>query len=427
MKILGVVVEYNPFHNGHLYHLEEAKKLIRPDVIIAVMSGNFVQRGEPAIINKYARTEMALRSGIDLVLELPVVYSVQDAGGFALGSIWTLNHVGITDLVFGSESNDMELLKEYSHVISEEPDDYLELLKYYLKTGVSFPNARKTALRDYMLTLRPEFAQRIEEIGSSNNILGLEYLNAIKHLNSKIKPSTIQRVGADYNDPFHRGTFTSATAVRGNSVSGNWSAIAESVPVFSSEIMRREFDEGRGPVTLECMEKFLLGTLRTMERADFNKFYGFNEGLDMRFERCSTRTASIQEFLNCIKTRRFTYTRIKRLLMNLLFKIEKELVVQCSKSGPQYLRILGFNDIGREYLAMVKTGLRIPVITTPSLWRNVMYKAAKSSNLAVSEELFREQFKRDILATSLYSLFYGNPSEIKNAHEQTAQVIYYRG
>ncbi|AKI98255.1 hypothetical protein IX53_04300 [Kosmotoga pacifica] len=395
-------MEYNPFHNGHLYHLQKAKELIEPDVTIAVMSGNFVQRGEPAIIDKYARTEIALEAGIDLVIQLPLVYSIQDAGGFALGSVWTLNLLKVSDIVFGSETNNLRLLKTLADVIVKEPREYIDRLKTHLKSGISFPNARKYALRDYLTMNLPGEDLDVEEAGSSNNILGLEYLVAIEKLKSKIVPHTIKRLGANYNDPQFKGSFSSATAVRGMILKGSKERLSEVLPPFSYEVVLKEIRD-KGPVTLESMDKLLMGILRTMDRDDFKRYYGFVEGLDRRFADCSEATGNINDFFECVKTKRFTFTRIKRLVMNLLFKLTDDVVKNSWKYGPQYIRVLGFNEKGREYLSSIKRKLELPLITVPSHGKNLSRIASYEG---VTLEIFLQQFSRDLKEAAVHSLFY---------------------
>lgn len=214
LKVLGIVVEYNPFHNGHLHHLKEAKTLINPDYTIAVMSGNFVQRGEPAILDKFSRAEIAVNMGVDVVLELPFVYCIQDASGFATGAIGVLERTNVvTDIVFGSESSNLEVLDKISNILYEQPKNFKKLLNKNLKKGLSFPNARKFALVEHLESSNYEH-NVLDILEQSNDILGLEYLNALKLYNSKIVPHTIQRIKAEYNQKEFTGEISSATAIR---------------------------------------------------------------------------------------------------------------------------------------------------------------------------------------------------------------------
>ncbi len=424
MSILGIVVEYNPFHNGHEYHLKESIKLTNPDLTVAVMSGNFVQRGEPAILEKFARTEMALKSGVDLVVQLPLVYSIQDAGGFAKGAVSLLDHLDITDMVFGSETGNLSLLDKVASVLLEEPEEYLVYLKKHLGDGFSFPNARKYAIRDYLTGSDDYKALSVEEIGSSNNILGLEYIHSIKELNSKIKPHLIKRIGARYHDENHHEAYSSATAIRKSIIEEDRERVKSCVPYYSYEIILGELEKGKGPVSIESMESFLLPFLRTFNRDSMKKYYGFVEGLNVRFEECATNSATIDEFFSCVKAKRFTYTRIQRLLLNLVFKINRKLIKESNSKGPQYIRILGFNEKGRRYLSKIKKDLKIPLLTTPSRWAKILKTAEKNKNNDVNSELFYGQFMLDIKETEIHSCFYRNKSLVRETSELKSRPIY---
>jgi len=427
MKVLGIVVEYNPFHNGHLFHLQKAKELIRPDYTIAVMSGNFCQRGEPAIIDKFSRAEIALKMGVDVVFELPTVYAIQDAGGFARGAIGVLDGTGVvTDIVFGSESNDIEFLKKIAEILHEQPDFYNQFLHEELKKGYSFPNARKYALMRYVEELKIMDPEKVKLIERSNDILGLEYVRAILDLGSNITPHTIKRVGADYKEEEFKGRLSSATSIRKLVREGKMDLVRESVPEESFEVIRRELEEGRGPVFLEDMEKLLLGIMRLKDRDDFSKLYGFSEGLDERFHRFSRVSSNIEEFMEKVKSKRFTFTRIRRLMLYALFEMRKDFVERSNEKGPQYLRILGFTESGRKLLSKMKKISKLPIVSTVSLYRKVLEKALKDEerNMDVDPELFEEQLLLDIKATNVHSLFFKSDSERKGERDFRIQPIF---
>ena len=423
MKILGIVVEYNPFHNGHLYHLEEARKMVKPDVTVAVMSGNFVQRGEPAIINKYARCEVAIDQGVDLVIELPTIFSIQDAGGFALGSVWTLDLIFATHMVFGSETADLEMLKTTADVLIHEPDDYTSSLKTHLKKGLSFPNARKFALRDFLAREFGPLSERIEEIGRSNNILGLEYITAIKLLGSQIDVSVVKRVGADDTETEFTGEFSSATAIRNMIAAEEWDRVKQSVPETSYAALRREFSAGRGPVTPESLETTIISLIRANTREKFSGIYGFGEGLDARFKFCADRCTALHDLLDCIKTKRFTRTRISRTILNAVFGIEPTFVKKSRACGPQFLRVLGFNNRGREFLSYVKKDLSVPLITTASMWKKLLAKSQKG-NLEIDAALFKEQLFLDFRASSLFGFLCPQRNTVDGIMDFTEPVRY---
>lgn len=426
MRVLGIIVEYNPFHYGHLYHLKEAAKLVSPDYVVAVMSGNFVQRGEPAVIDKFARTEIALKSGVDFVIELPLIYSIQDAGGFALGAIGILERLtAVTDIVFGSESSRADMLEKIADITVNHSDELQEKIRKGMKKGLSFPNARKVALKNLVkeskLSLEPSVIDIIE---NSNDILGLEYIRALKFYNSKIKFSCIQRVGAKYTDENFKGKFSSASAIRKRLEVSDYSVL-DFLPDESRKIIQREFDEGRGPVFYEDMSLLILGIMRSMEREDFSKFYGFVEGLDKRFFEFSRQASSIRELLEYVKAKRFTFTKLRRLTLYPIFKISDWLIRESNTFGPQYARVLGFTQKGREFLALIKKKSLIPIISTPSLYEKVLSKALSSKEKPdfLKAELYVEQFKRDIMATNIYSLLYKNPEYRKGERDMKLQII----
>jgi len=426
MRVLGIVVEYNPFHYGHMYHLKKAIEKVSPDYIVAVMSGNFVQRGEPSIIDKFARAEIALKSGVDVVIELPLIYSIQDAGGFALGAIGILDRLGIvTDLVFGSESGREDLLEKIADVILSKTRELQEEIKKGIKQGLSFPNARKLALKKLSeksnLSFDPSIIGIIE---NSNDILGLEYIKALKLYNSKIRFSCIKRMGAKYTDEEFKGKFSSATSIRKSLEVLNYEVL-DHLPDVSKRIIIREFNEGRGPIFYRDMSPLVLGIMRTMERKDFSNFYGFVEGLDERFFKFARQVSDLKELLEMVKAKRFTFTKLRRLSLYPVFKITEQLVKKSNEFGPQYARILGFTKRGRELLAIAKKRSYLPLIPTPSLYEKILMKILKDKNRPrfLNEELYLEQFKRDIMATNVYSLFFKNPEYRKGERDMKMQII----
>ncbi|ODN30466.1 nucleotidyltransferase [Fervidobacterium thailandense] len=409
MRVLGVVVEYNPFHYGHLHHLREAIELVKPNYVIAVMSGNFCQRGEPAIVNKFARTEIALRMGIDVVFELPTVYAVQDAGGFALGSVGVLHKTSVvTDIVFGSESGDLEFLQKVARLLTHQTPEFKRAFRVHLKMGYSYPNARKYALMDVL-------SSEVEKLSKSNDILGIEYIKSLIHYGSNIQPHVIRRVGADDNDETFRGKFSSASAIRKAIREGKFDESGEAMPAVTYEILKREFDAGRGPVFWRDLS-FVIPIFRKMSRADFERIYSFNEGLDLRFYEAARATGDLQQFVELVKAKRFTYSRIRRAILHALFGFEKGMIEESNKYGPQYLRLLGFTNRGREILREIKKKATIPILSTPSLAEHVIQEALKKTeegkrNFRINPELFRWQLQKDLLASDIYTFMYPDKAQ----------------
>lgn len=229
-KVLGIIAEYNPFHNGHLYHLEQAKKITGSSYTVAVMSGNFTQRGNTALIDKWSRTEIALNCGIDLVLELPTLYATSSAENFADGAIKILDSLKVVDyLAFGAETSDMDILNPISDVLYQEPKAYKMLLSHELKKGISFPKARENALMLYLGDIR----KYLNVLSSPNNILGLEYMKFLKKYKSSIQPVAIARFEAGYNDVTYSGNIASATAIRNIIKNGDFKIARNLMPAPS--------------------------------------------------------------------------------------------------------------------------------------------------------------------------------------------------
>ncbi|NUU97335.1 nucleotidyltransferase [Marinitoga sp. 1138] len=433
MKVLGIIVEYNPFHNGHFYHLEQAKKLINPDFTVAVMSGNFVQRGEPAILNKFSRAEIALKMGIDIVFELPFLYSIQDAGGFALGSIGTLNRTEVvTDIVFGSESSDVETLNVIADILHNQPEEYQKLLKIKLKEGYSFPNARKYALIDYCIKNSLLSEEKILIIEKSNDILGVEYLRALKEYNSKIIPHTIKRQGADYNEDKFKGKFSSATAIRKLWNEKKYDLIKDAVPDITFQKILEEEKNGRAPIFLEDMEISFISHLRTLDRDKLKKYHGIKEGLEQRIIEAAKHNYTIKGLFEDVKAKRFTYTRIKRSILNIYFGIEEKLITEANKKGPQYLRVLGFTEKGRKLLSIMKKKVKYPIITTPSNYISIIKKIERdiSNNKRmwnIDKKLYFEMIKYDFKATNVYSLYYKNKEYSTFENDMKFGALYLKG
>lgn len=413
MKVLGVVVEYNPFHNGHLHHLREAKTLISPDYTIAVMSGNFVQRGEPAILDKFSRAEVAVNMGVDIVFELPFVYCIQDASGFATGSIGVLERTNVvTDIVFGSESSNLEVLDKISSILYEQPKTFKKLLNKNLKKGFSFPNARKFALVEYLESSNYE-PNVIDILEQSNDILGLEYLNALKLYDSKIIPHTIQRIKAEYNQKEFTGEISSATAIRNLIEKNEMNKVKQGVPSLSYEVLRREIEKGKAPIMFEDMRDMILGKLRMMKKEELIQIDGVKEGLETRYSKFSKISSNLTELVNHVKTKRFTLTRVKRTLLKIFFDLKERDVKLYNNHGPQYLRVLAFTEKGQELLGKMKDLSAYPIITTPSTYRKIYNRL--NDNLLSSKkryqsipEIYLNQIEYDFLASNIYTLLFKN-------------------
>lgn len=421
MKVLGIVVEYNPFHNGHIYHIEQSKAVTGSDAVVCVMSGNFIQRGEPALINKFARTHIALRNGVDLVIELPHPFAMSSAEHFAYGAVKLLDSIGIVDCIsFGSEHGSISSLEIISDILLTEPVLYKDELKKQLEQGNSFPVCRQNALKKYLEGMKAgasntELSQLLE---TSNNILGIEYLKAIKKINSSIKPHTIKRVSNQYNTPELTGSISSATAIRqsilgsvNNAVTLNENA-SQAIPKHTKEVLEEEFVNGRGPNSLKAFEGIIFALLRQLKPEQISLLPDVTEGLEYRIKSMSENYGSLEELINGICTKRYTQTRIRRILSSLLTGLTKaDYELFMWNGGPQYARILGFNDVGRQLLSRIKKASVIPTITRPADYKN-------SDNAALSRML-----KLEVLSTNVYVLAYKNPAHRKAGQDYTENVV----
>ncbi len=409
MAIYGSIVEYNPFHFGHLYHLNYIRSFEDFEGSVVVMSGNFVQRGEMAIVDKWARTEMALKNGVDLVLELPFAYSIQDARGFAQGAISILENTGIVQkIVFGSETSEIETLKSLASILVKEPERLKRIMKDYLKKGLSFPNARKYALRDYT-------GISTKAIENSNDILGLEYIYSLLKFNSRIVPITLKRKGANYNDTEIKKEFSSATAIR-KSIKDN-NDLNVDIPTPTKEILAREFNLGKGPIFYETISDLALSVLNLKAKQDIKRYHGVTEGLENRIKKYLPWVETLEELLHKIKTKRFTYTRLKRTILNILFEITKDDVALFNSLGPQYIKVLGFNDNGKRILAKMRKNANLPIIILSSQY----YRTKGVANY----KIFKRLFELELSSTQIYKLFFQNQM-LRKSYTDFREPIYFK-
>ena len=393
-NVLGIVAEYNPFHNGHLHHLIESKKLTNSDYTISVMSGNFTQRGDISIIDKWSRAQMAIENGVDLVIELPTIYAISSAENFASGAIKLLDSLGIVDFVsFGSECNNISILSEVTDVLTNEPPEYKTLLTHELSRGVSFPKARERALMMYLNDIR----KYANILSSSNNILGIEYLKALDKQNSKIQPITIKREGSAYNDdsiPLN-SKFASATSIRNLCQSHDISILQNFMPENSFNILQDCLENGHLVKNISEFDKLIIFTLRQMSTDEIANLPDVSEGLEFAIKSAVNQCNSTAELLSIINTKRYTQTRLKRIFLYALLGITKK-DMQISKSIKPYIRILGFNDKGRELISEIsKHNRKLTIISS--------VKKFMDGN---SNKNLKLMLEKDIWATNVYTLGY---------------------
>lgn len=369
---VGIIAEYNPLHNGHVHHFTEAKRISGADRSVVIMSGPFTQRGEPAAVSKRARTEMALHMGADLVIELPVAYAVQPAEWFAFGAVSLLEATGVVDsLCFGSEAGTLGVLLPLAGFLAEESSALKEEIRARLSEGAGFPAAYSAAAAaawkaSFLGEEKPEDAESI--LRQPNNSLGLHYLIALRRLGSVIKPLTVPRTGAGFHDPLEGGSaIASATAIRRLLQEGG--SPADYMPEYALSILERERDAGRGPVRLEDFAGPLRHVLYTRSAAELHTVQDMNEGLENRLLRSMRQLDkfTVGGLLQELKSRRYTLTRLQRLLLHTLLNHSKaELSPSVLSRGPGYIRVLGFRESGRELLKQMKQTAALPVITSPA-------------------------------------------------------------
>lgn len=385
MKTVGLVVEYNPLHNGHYYHFTEAKRTTGADACVIVMSGNFLQRGEPALLSKWARAEMALQAGIDLVLELPLPFSCATAELFALGAVSVLDRIGVVDaLCFGSESGEIDWISELAERLADEPEAFSLALKANLGEGLAYPAAYARAAS----ALLARAGLPAADLASPNNILGLNYLLAIKRLGSGIQPATIKRQKAGY----HQTTITdaqiaSATAIRKLifGEAAGFDELAPYVPPTTLAIMQREFALGRGPINWERFFHPLFHRLLQLSPERLAAYHEVGEGIEHRLKAAAKQADSVAGLIAATKNKRYTWNRIQRMLTSVLLDLDKSAINALSlKSGAPYARVLGFSPKGKQLLHAAKQKSRIPIITKvtdglhPMLDREIAAAAAYS-------------------------------------------------
>ncbi|MED1202184.1 nucleotidyltransferase [Heyndrickxia acidicola] len=359
MDSTGVVVEYNPFHNGHDYHFRQARKLSGADVVIAVMSGNFLQRGEPAIVSKWARAEMALNAGVDLVVELPYAFAVQHADIFARGAIGILGELRCQSFCFGSESGEIKDFEASLNLVKMHKAAYNMQVQTLLKTGMSYPQAMAESFSN--LDPRGTYV----DLSKPNNILGFQYLQANHNLLHPMAPLTISRKNANYHDKsLSSESIASATAIRKALFEGtlDFAKTKAYLPSFSTTGLI-EYEKSFG--LLHSWEKYwsyLQYQLLTLEPNELNSIYELEEGIEFRLKRAAEESESFEAFMNKVKTKRYTWTRIQRMCVHILTHSKKKEVVERSRA-PEYIRLLGMNQKGREYLNKVKKELSLPLVS----------------------------------------------------------------
>lgn len=362
MTAAGIIAEYNPFHNGHEYHIRRTREETGADYVIVAMSGNFVQRGAPALVDKYRRTRSALLAGADIVLQIPPSYSLASAEGFAEGAVSLLMSTGVVQyLSFGTEAGTLNDISKIARILADEPSDFKKSLQKHLKSGIPFPNARSRAL----IECCPEMTGITELTSSPNNILAIEYLKSLIRSRSTIKPVTIRRFGAGYNDPYIPGqSGISAKAIREAVSYGSYNdSIAEYMPGESFESIR-EAIEKKQVLKEDDFSEMIIYKLIMERQQRYTKYLDVSDDLSDRIVNNLDKYTGFSDFCNLIKTKDKTYTRVSRALFHILLGIKdkaedsREYTGQCP-----YIRILGFRKSAESLVSDMKSSASVPIIT----------------------------------------------------------------
>lgn len=370
IKSVGIIAEYNPLHNGHIYHINKTKDLTGADCVIVVMSGNFVQRGEPAIIDKYARARMALLSGADLVIELPVISATGSAQYFAKGAIGILNSLKTDYISFGSETGDITALSKACDLFISKDEEIDSLIKNYVAEGISYPTARANAFND----IYGNEAFNLFNSNNSNNILALEYMLELKKTNSNIIPVTVKREGNNYNDTSLSPSFSSATAIRNalnDGVMPNSQAISESVSNILNEYKNANKLVSFNDYT-EIIRYKLIEAKHNGSNDEYNNIADLNEHLLNKLLKLIYNFNSIDELIEKVKTKDLTYTRISRALCHMLLNISSKEYFDLKNNPCKYIRVLGLNDAGATFLSQIKKECEVPIITKPADFKDLI-------------------------------------------------------
>ena len=375
----GIVAEFNPFHNGHKYLIDTIKSN-NENTVTVVMSESFVQRGECACVSPYARTKMALQCGADLVLSLPVPYATASAERFALGGLSVLGGLGCVDsLSFGAECGNAEMLKKCADVLVS--DELSDVLEKYLNEGVSFPVARQKAVEEI------SGKDMAEILSSPNNILGVEYIKAINKLGLNMDVNPITRKGVEHDSKVANDNICSASALR--EMLGKEKSFGDFLPEEALNILNEEIKNQKAPASFNKLETAILYKLRSMSAEDFRELPDVSEGLEYRLFDAVKTSAYLDEILEKVKTKRYTHSRIRRIILCAILGIKKEDVL----APVPFVRVLGFNENGAKILKKAKETATLPIIT-------------KSSEInALGEDAQRvfelECFSRDVFSLTL--------------------------
>ncbi|MFD1705778.1 nucleotidyltransferase [Siminovitchia sediminis] len=396
MKSVGVIAEYNPFHNGHLYHLNQSKAMTGSDIVIVAMSGNFLQRGEPAIVSKWTRAKMALNAGADVVVEIPYPFAVQKAEIFASGSVAILDALHCQSICFGSESGTIHSFYKTVDFLEKNQDTYNQYIRHFIKQGVSYPKA--LALAFGALGKKEDTV----DLTRPNNILGYHYIHAANRLNSDIHFYTVKRHTAEHDDDhIHDDQIASATSIRKLiRENGHLESIRPYIPETTYAEMEAYYQSYLHWHEWEDYWPYLQYRLLTMNEDEMNNMYDIEVGLPYRLQKAAEKSSSFRSFMERVKTKRYTWTRLQRICVHILTNTTKK-DMETAGNKPQYIRLLGISAGGRAYLNKVKKDVSLPIVSTVSSFPEDLLRLDRKAALVYSQAL--SETKRDRLFTLEYA------------------------
>ena len=390
MKAVGLITEYNPFHNGHLYHLQQSRMQTETDVCVAVMSGHFLQRGEPALLDKWLRARMALDAGVDLLVELPLPWACNSAPVFADGAVYCLQQLRVDALCFGSESGSLTELRRAADWLRDHAGVIEIESRKLLRQGKTWPQARSVVAAECDAELSIQ-----EALKHPNNILGLEYLRALLGSASRIKPLTIKRIGAGYHEESIVESLASATGIRARVAEGE--SVGAFMPDGASSILSEALQSGMS-ADYQTLYRLLIYALQQ----DIEELYQIDTGMGRRLQEAAAQATNYVDLVDAVKSRQLTRTRIQRLLSYVLLGVDGGLMSEMLDCGPLYLHLLGQSQAGEAYINERRKQIELPLVSNYSRIQNQLkrYYSGDSERLRLAQE----QLKLELRATRIYSL-----------------------
>lgn len=403
MKICAIICEYNPFHYGHLYHIQKAKELSGADGVMCILAGNFTQRAEPAVTNKYVRASMALEGGSDIVVQMPTAYACSSAEVFALAGVKIANSFdNVTHLAFGCETKNYKLLQEIAAYLAKEPKEYKEALKGWLDKGNSLVVSRQKAIEELIKQNQVDFSEvteTLEILQKPNNILAIEYLKALIKTESKIEPVFVQRGDSDYHSEDICGKDTSATAIRSRLLQKqSVKKVKRLVPRFSYNLLKEEVRDFGLP-SYELFNDLCMFMIKTADAEKLKNIYDVSEGLENRFIECCKDIKSLNELLLEVKSKRYTYTRLKRIVLRLLLGIDKSIIEKIyTVNKLPYIKVIGFKAEREDILSKLNCNTNLII---------------RKSNIVSNQSAFyKELASIEERANAVYNLLLKKSNEV---------------